>query len=70
MLGRLTIFTPKSCAVRHGSFKNIKLLNPSASSLPFTPHCASPKPFTVTLEAGKTYSFCTCGLSNKQVGSF
>ena len=30
------------------------------------PKVAQKAPFPVTVEAGKTYSWCACGLSNKQ----
>uniref|UniRef100_A0A7E4WB84 CDGSH iron-sulfur domain-containing protein 3, mitochondrial n=1 Tax=Panagrellus redivivus TaxID=6233 RepID=A0A7E4WB84_PANRE len=60
------IFTPKFALIRHGSTKNVKILNPSAASLPFPAVHAGKKPALVQLEAGKRYSYCTCGLSAKQ----
>ncbi|KAI1723285.1 iron-binding zinc finger CDGSH type domain-containing protein [Ditylenchus destructor] len=57
-----------SNSVRHGSFKNVKILNPSAAYIQetFSGEEAAKKPIKVQLEAGKTYSFCTCGLSSRQ----
>uniref|UniRef100_A0AC34GVT1 Iron-binding zinc finger CDGSH type domain-containing protein n=1 Tax=Panagrolaimus sp. ES5 TaxID=591445 RepID=A0AC34GVT1_9BILA len=66
MFGRLAVYSPKNAIVRYGSFKNVRILNPSSANLPFTPVRATLKPFTITLEAGKIYSFCTCGLSASQ----
>uniref|UniRef100_A0A915DJ16 Iron-binding zinc finger CDGSH type domain-containing protein n=1 Tax=Ditylenchus dipsaci TaxID=166011 RepID=A0A915DJ16_9BILA len=54
------------------SFKNVKVLNPSAiyvASLPgqnFKGAEAGKKPLKLDLEVGKEYSFCSCGLSVKQ----
>uniref|UniRef100_A0A0N5CEN0 CDGSH iron-sulfur domain-containing protein 3, mitochondrial n=1 Tax=Strongyloides papillosus TaxID=174720 RepID=A0A0N5CEN0_STREA len=44
----------------------VKILNPSADILPFKGVDAEKKPVTVSLEAGKTYSWCACGLSTTQ----
>ncbi len=30
------------------------------------PHCAQKAPYPIEVEAGRTYSWCACGLSSKQ----
>ena len=37
-----------------------------ASETKFEPICAQKGPYVVTLEEGKKYGWCTCGLSEKQ----
>jgi len=53
-----------------GSFKDVKILNPSATFLTdeigIESEDAAKKPVRLQLVAGKTYSFCTCGLSALQ----
>ncbi|KAE9416115.1 hypothetical protein Angca_004058, partial [Angiostrongylus cantonensis] len=49
-----------------GKANGARILNPSADMLPYKGVKASHKPVKVSLEAGKTYAWCSCGLSNNQ----
>lgn len=51
--------------IRNAASK-VKILNPSADVLPFKGIDADKKPVSVKLEAGKTYSWCSCGHSKIQ----
>uniref|UniRef100_A0AC35TRA0 CDGSH iron-sulfur domain-containing protein 3, mitochondrial n=1 Tax=Rhabditophanes sp. KR3021 TaxID=114890 RepID=A0AC35TRA0_9BILA len=57
----------RSLAVLFRSASNkIKILNPSADMLPINGVVAGHKSIKVTLETGKTYNWCGCGLSKNQ----
>ncbi|KHJ92383.1 zinc finger CDGSH type [Oesophagostomum dentatum] len=57
--------TPYVNAVRCKA-KGVVITNPSADVLPYKGSPASNKPIKVNLEAGKSYSWCCCGLSKTQ----
>uniref|UniRef100_A0A1I7XAQ1 tRNA-synt_2c domain-containing protein n=1 Tax=Heterorhabditis bacteriophora TaxID=37862 RepID=A0A1I7XAQ1_HETBA len=47
--------------------KGVIVNNPSADFLPYKGIVADRKSVKVSLEAGKSYAWCSCGHSNKQV---
>lgn len=65
-------FQPGMCAdlspVRtiRGIAKGVNVTNPSADALPYKGVAAANKPAKVSLEAGKSYAWCSCGLSKTQ----
>ncbi|EYB98126.1 hypothetical protein Y032_0134g1870 [Ancylostoma ceylanicum] len=46
--------------------KGVTITNPSADVLPYKGSAATNKPIKVKLESGKSYSWCSCGLSRIQ----
>ncbi|VDO41574.1 unnamed protein product [Haemonchus placei] len=58
--------TPLMSSIR-GTAKGVKILNPSADLLPYKGEPVTNKPVKVALESGKSYSWCSCGLSKVQV---
>ncbi len=72
VMGRWESSSPAAAKVTIGSFKNVKIHNPSAAWLGndkgITTEEAGKKPVKLRLEGGETYSYCTCGLSGRQVG--
>nr|CDJ97762.1 Iron sulphur-containing domain containing protein [Haemonchus contortus] len=57
--------TPLMSSIR-GTAKGVKILNPSADLLPYKGEPVTNKPVKVALETGKSYSWCSCGLSKVQ----
>lgn len=53
--------------MRFGSFKNIKIHNPSANFLPWKGVENGKKPIKTKLEKEKIYSYCACGLTISEV---
>jgi hypothetical protein len=49
--------------------KNVEIKNPSAAIYPEKGVEAAKRPAKVKLQAGKTYSYCNCGLSVRQVST-
>ncbi|CAJ0569204.1 unnamed protein product, partial [Mesorhabditis spiculigera] len=49
-----------------GAAKGIIIENPASDMLPYKGIDAAKKPTKVSLDSGKTYSWCSCGLSVKQ----
>ncbi|CAD6187893.1 unnamed protein product [Caenorhabditis auriculariae] len=49
-----------------GKAKGVIINNPSADFLTYKGQAADHKPKRIELEAGKTYSWCSCGLSVSQ----
>ncbi|WKX99541.1 hypothetical protein Q1695_014430 [Nippostrongylus brasiliensis] len=58
--------TPPIVIISRGTAKGVSILNPSADVLPYKGVPAANKPIKVSLEAGKQYSWCSCGLSATQ----
>ncbi|PIO61101.1 zinc finger CDGSH type, partial [Teladorsagia circumcincta] len=49
-----------------GAAKGVTIANPSADVLPYKGTPVTNKPIKVALESGKSYSWCSCGLSKTQ----